>query len=175
MPEYSTIKIKRRRVGSAGAPSSLKNGELAFNEINDVLYYGSGENGAGDATNIIPIGGREYYTISYDINTPESLVGGEDVNYFTVPFNLNVVAWTLLATVTGSVLLDIQTCDYDNYPNMVSICNGNKPFITNDIKNRDLDVLDWEEYLQKDNILIIKALSAENIDRVTVLLKCERV
>lgn len=175
MPETSTIKIKRRKNGSSGPPSSLKNGELAFNEINSVLYYGSGESGNGDATNIIPIGGREYYTISYDINTPESLVGGEDVNYFTVPYNLNVVGWTLLASVTGSVLLDIQTCSYDNYPNMVSICNGNKPYIYNDTKNRDLDVQDWEEYLQQDNILIIKALSADTIDRVTVLLKCERV
>lgn len=49
------IRIKRR-AGSTGAPSSLFNGELAFNENDAILYYGSG-NSAGLATSIIAIGG----------------------------------------------------------------------------------------------------------------------
>lgn len=49
------IRIKRR-AGSTGAPSSLFNGELAFNENDAILYYGSG-NSAGQATSIIAIGG----------------------------------------------------------------------------------------------------------------------
>ena len=38
---YNTILIKRRTSGSATAPSSLSGGELAFNEVNSTLYYGS--------------------------------------------------------------------------------------------------------------------------------------
>ncbi len=52
------IRIKRRAAtGSAGAPSSLKNAELAFNEADNVLYYGYGDDGSGNATSIIGIGG----------------------------------------------------------------------------------------------------------------------
>ena len=52
------IRIKRRAsTGSAGAPSSLKNAELAFNEADNVLYYGYGDDGNGNATSIIGIGG----------------------------------------------------------------------------------------------------------------------
>lgn len=52
------IRIKRRASGSAGAPSSLLNAELAFNEVDKVLYYGLGTGGAnGSATVVIPIGG----------------------------------------------------------------------------------------------------------------------
>ena len=52
------IRIKRRAsTGSAGAPSSLKNAELAFNEADNVLYYGYGDNGSGDATSIVGIAG----------------------------------------------------------------------------------------------------------------------
>lgn len=52
------IRIKRRSSsGAAGAPSSLKNAELAFNEANNVLYYGYGDDGSGNATSIIGIGG----------------------------------------------------------------------------------------------------------------------
>ena len=174
MPSESTILIKRRRNGSAGKPTTLKNGELAFNEINSVLYYGQGADVNADATNIIPIAGREYFTITYPIDTPESLVGGETTDYFTVPHNLRVLSWTLLSDVQGSVMVDIQACDYENYPNTTSICNGNRPFINNGVKNRDLDVEDWDEYLLEDSILKVVALSADVIDRVTLLLKCER-
>ncbi len=35
------LRIKRRAVGgAAGAPSSLANAELAYNEQDDTLYYG---------------------------------------------------------------------------------------------------------------------------------------
>jgi len=54
----NTIRIKRRASGGSGAPSSLENAELAFNEVNDVLYYGEGTGGAGGtATTILAIGG----------------------------------------------------------------------------------------------------------------------
>jgi phage-related tail fiber protein len=54
----NTIRIKRRTTGSAGAPASLENAELAFNEVGVVLYYGSGTGGAGgSATEVIAIGG----------------------------------------------------------------------------------------------------------------------
>ncbi len=52
------IRIKRRAsTGSAGAPSSLKNAELAYNEADNVLYYGYGDDGSGNATSIIGIAG----------------------------------------------------------------------------------------------------------------------
>ena len=54
----NTIRIKRRASGASGAPSSLENAELAFNEVGDVLYYGKGTGGAGgSATTIEAIGG----------------------------------------------------------------------------------------------------------------------
>jgi hypothetical protein len=53
-----TIRVKRRVTGIAGAPSSLANAELAYNEVEDVLYYGKGTGGAGGtASVIVGIGG----------------------------------------------------------------------------------------------------------------------
>ena len=52
------IRIKRRSaLGAAGAPSSLYNAELAYNEKDNILYYGFGDNGQGIATSIVPIAG----------------------------------------------------------------------------------------------------------------------
>lgn len=54
----NTIRIKRRASGSPGAPASLENAELAFNEVDNILYYGKGTGGAGGtATTIEAIGG----------------------------------------------------------------------------------------------------------------------
>lgn len=63
----NTIRIKRRAAGAAGAPSSLENAELAFNEVDNTLYYGEGTGGAGgSATTILAIGGDA----KADINSP---------------------------------------------------------------------------------------------------------
>lgn len=55
----NVIKLKRRTSGVAGGPSALASGEVAFNEAGSDLnlYYGSGDNGSGQATSIISIGG----------------------------------------------------------------------------------------------------------------------
>jgi hypothetical protein len=54
----NTLRIKRRATGNAGAPASLENAELAFNEVDNILYYGKGTGGAGGtATTVEAIGG----------------------------------------------------------------------------------------------------------------------
>ena len=49
----NTIRIKRRASGSSGAPGSLENAELAYNEVDDTLYYGKGTGGAGGTASTI--------------------------------------------------------------------------------------------------------------------------
>ena len=52
------IKFKRRAAGGApGAPSALKSGEPAYNEADETLYVGFGDDGAGNATSVKPVGG----------------------------------------------------------------------------------------------------------------------
>jgi hypothetical protein len=52
------LRIKRRASGAPGAPSSLANAEMAYNEVDHTLYIGEGTGGAGgSATVIVPIAG----------------------------------------------------------------------------------------------------------------------
>ena len=53
----NTIQLKRRVSGVAGAPATLKSGELAHNEVDNTLYIGKGDDGAGNATSIVPMAG----------------------------------------------------------------------------------------------------------------------
>jgi hypothetical protein len=68
----SVIRIKRRSSGASGAPASLQNAELAFNEVDGILYYGKGTGGAGgSATSIEAIGGKAMVSIT----GPDTITG----------------------------------------------------------------------------------------------------
>lgn len=49
---------KRSAAGLSGAPSSLRSSEPAYSEKDNVLYYGFGDDGAGNATSVVPIAGK---------------------------------------------------------------------------------------------------------------------
>lgn len=69
----NTIRIKRRASGGAGAPASLANAELAYNEVDDVLYYGKGSGGAGGtATTVQAIAGKGAYM---DLSSNQTIAG----------------------------------------------------------------------------------------------------
>ncbi|MGO4917658.1 head decoration protein [Pseudogemmobacter sp. W21_MBD1_M6] len=53
----NTIQLKRRVSGNAGAPTGLKSGEAAHNEVDNTLYVGKGDDGSGNATAVVPLAG----------------------------------------------------------------------------------------------------------------------
>lgn len=87
----NTIRIKRRTSGNAGAPSSLENAELAFNEVSDILYYGKGTSGTGGtATSAEAIAGSgAFATLSSNqtISGVKTFSGGANFSGGTVDFN----------------------------------------------------------------------------------------
>lgn len=89
----NTIRIKRRATGSAGAPTSLQNAELAFNEVDNTLYYGKGTGGAGGtATTVEPIGGTGTFV---DKTSAQTISGAK----------------TFSSTIVGSVSGNAATAD----------------------------------------------------------------
>lgn len=70
----NTIRIKRRaNGGGAGAPTTLANAEMAFNEQTNILYYGTGTGGVGgSATSIIPIAGNGAFV---DVSSNQTIGG----------------------------------------------------------------------------------------------------
>jgi hypothetical protein len=54
----NVLLMKRRNSGAAGAPSSLKSGELAWNNVDKKFYFGVGDDGSGNATSIVEVAGE---------------------------------------------------------------------------------------------------------------------
>jgi hypothetical protein len=90
----NTIRIKRRaNGGGVGAPATLQNAELAFNEQTNVLYYGTGTGGlGGTATQVIAIGGdgvfatKSYVDTTVAAATPTGVAYLGQSNTFTAGF-----------------------------------------------------------------------------------------
>lgn len=107
----NTIRIKRRANGGGpGAPSTLANAEMAFNEQTNVLYYGTGTGGTGgSATSIIPIGGNGAFadlvsaqTIAGTKTFSSAIVGSITGNSATATALANAQNITLTGDASGT-------------------------------------------------------------------------
>lgn len=98
----NTIRIKRRASsGGAGAPTTLENAELAFNEASNILYYGTGTGGVGgSATSIIAIGGNGAFV---DTSTTQT-IGGTKTFSNPVVGSVTGNAATATALATGRTI-----------------------------------------------------------------------
>jgi hypothetical protein len=98
----NTIRIKRRaNGGGAGAPASLQNAELAFNEQTNVLYYGTGTGGAGgSATSVIAIAGNGAFV---DTSTNQT-IGGTKTFSNTIAGSVTGNAGTATALANGRTI-----------------------------------------------------------------------
>lgn len=97
----NTVRIKRRVSGGTGAPSSLANAELAFNEVDSTLYYGVGTGGVGgSATSILAIGGPGAFVGL----TGNQTIGGTKTFSSTISGSINGNAGTATALATGRTI-----------------------------------------------------------------------
>ena len=117
----NTLRIKRRaNGGGAGAPATLANAELAYNEQTNILYYGTGTGGAGgSATQVIAIGGEgAFATKTYVDSAVASVdVSSQLANYLpltggTISSNL-VISGNLTVNGTQTVI-NSQTLNVDD-------------------------------------------------------------
>lgn len=97
------IQIKRRASGgAAGAPASLRSGELAHNEADNILYVGKGDDGSGNATSITPVGGPGAFASSTRaISVASPLTGGGNLTADR-SIGLDITGLTTIGTIDGA-------------------------------------------------------------------------
>jgi phage-related tail fiber protein len=71
--------------GNAGAPATLLNGEVAVNEVDNVIWYGKGLGQDGNATSVIAIGGDGVFATKSYVTTAVAAVdvSSQLANYLT--------------------------------------------------------------------------------------------
>jgi hypothetical protein len=78
----NTIRIKRRASGgSAGAPATLAPAELAYSEVDNILYYGFGDAGTGVSSTVVPIAGTGSFVTT---TTTQTVSGAKTFSNITI-------------------------------------------------------------------------------------------
>jgi hypothetical protein len=87
-----------------------------------------------------------------------------------VPFACTIVGVTLMADVSGSVIVDIWKNTYANYPPVVgnSITASAKPTISSAIKFQDTTLVGWTTSILAEDILRFNINSFATIARLTI-------
>lgn len=93
----NVVRIKRRVTGSAGAPSSLKTAEIAWNMADSTVYGGFGDDGSGNATSVVAIAGDGTFAL---LNSP-ALTGTPSAPTATTSDNSTLIATTAFVKAQG--------------------------------------------------------------------------
>lgn len=95
--------------------------------------------------------------------------------YLEIPFACTIQAVTLLADVSGSIVIDIWKDTYASYPPVVgdSITAAAKPTISAAVKSQDTTLTGWTTSITAGDILGFNVDSATTVTRVTLVLKIQ--
>jgi hypothetical protein len=138
------FRIKRRAAGGAsGAPAVLAAAEVAFNEQDNVLYYGRGNSG-GTATQIIPIAGPGAFlplaggTLTGDLTLrgdPTTALMAATRQYVDARGRVTLATIAALRAYTGSIATG--TARVQGYYNLADGGAGDFTYIPTDTTSAD--------------------------------------
>lgn len=95
--------------------------------------------------------------------------------YLQIPYTATIQAVTLLADVSGSIVIDIWKDTYANYPPTVAdtITAAAKPTISAALKSQDTTLTGWTTAITADDVLGFNVDSASTVTKVSLILKVQ--
>lgn len=92
------------------------------------------------------------------------------------PFACTITSVTLLADVSGSIVIDIWKDSYANYPPTVAdtICASAKPTISSGVKYTDSTLTGWTKAIAAGDVLFFNVDSCTTITNVSIVLNVTR-
>jgi|SRR5262245_61730219 len=156
--------------GASGAATRLAKGTLD----GYVLQIVSGAVAWGAAP--LPPGVEDYATIEFTFgNGVDALTTSEPAQWVELPFDGTIERATLVADISGGVVLDVQVTDYAGWPADASdsICGSAKPTLSSAIKSQDTTLTGWTTALTQGQFMRVAVDSAATLKRVVLSLYVE--
>lgn len=90
-----------------------------------------------------------------------------------IPFNGTITSVTLIADVSGSIVVDIWKTPFGSYPPVVggSICASAKPTLSSALTSQDTTLTGWTTTINAGDTLLFNVDSASTVKQVTVILR----
>lgn len=93
--------------------------------------------------------------------------------YVEVPVSMRITGWTLVSTLSGSIVIDVWKDSYANFPPTVAdtIAGSEKPTLSSAQKAQDLTLSTWTTDITAGEVLAFKVDSAATVEQVTLTLR----
>ena len=168
-------------------PSEIKLDDLGTPDDNTDLDATTGRHGllpkVGSTGQIpisrssVPTWDWNYASIMTEIQDGNFVIGGGIKGDISIPFDCQIVQARMLADQTGSIVVDIWSDTYGNYPPTAadSICGSAKPTISSGTKSNDTTLTGWTTTLAEGSTLRYNVDSCSGITRVTVALRVRKL
>lgn len=118
----------------------------------------------------------EITTLTFIIDGGGSAITTGQKGHLEIPFACTILGWTILADVSGSIVVDVWKDTYANFPPTVAdtIAGTEKPTLASVQKNQDLALATWTTLINAGDILAFNVDSAATVTRVTLSLKVRK-
>lgn len=104
-------------------------------------------------------------------NGSQDIVPGSK-GYLSLDVSGTIQSWTVVSEDTGSIAIDILKTNYSNFPNGFSSIVGSQfPRLSSQDKNRDENLMTWNDTVSAGDILDFRVLSCSGISKCSVFLK----
>ena len=80
-------------------------------------------------------------------------------------------SWILTSDAVGTLILDVQKCTLNDYPNFQSICGTDKPTISNSLKGSNDNLTLWTKEIIAGDILRVRVDQVNGIRRFMLGMK----
>ena len=92
--------------------------------------------------------------------------------YISIPFRGRIVGWSLIADQVGSIVVDVWSDKFGNFPPTVAdtIAGSEKPTLSGDQISKMELVTDWDREITAGDVIAFNVDSASTVTRVTLTL-----
>jgi hypothetical protein len=117
------------------------------------------------------------YSITFIIDGAGSAITTGEKGHLEIPFKCEIQRATLLADVSGDIVIDIWKDTYANFPptDADTICAGTEPELDGAQKSQDATLTDWIKTINVGDILAFNVDSCATITRVTLALCVKKI
>ena len=114
--------------------------------------------------------------ISLSLNGGGSTITTGYKSFTTVTFSGEILEYTVLADITGSIVIDVWKDSYGNFPLTTgdSICASSKPTLATGIKNTDSTLTSWTKTFSVGDVFGFNVDSVSGVTNVNLTLKVRK-
>jgi hypothetical protein len=128
--------------------------------------------GQADSTTslILMPAANQFRTLHVELGLLGTAITSGVKNYLYISQPFLILGWTIIADQSGSIVVDVWSDTYANFPPTVAdtIAGSEKPTLSAAQKNQDLSLSTWTFLVPSDNVLAFKVDSAATVTHVSI-------